>query len=55
MPGNWVQIVAEIHSDRTDRCCIAKAQTDGVAILIGEIFETDGIENISAVIEGRER
>ncbi len=50
-----IQVVAEIDSDRAYRCCLAQADTDGVAVLICEVLESNTIEDVSAVIERRKR
>src|SRR5262245_27896248 len=50
-----IQVAAEIDSDRAHRCCVAQADTDRVAVLICEVFESNTIEDVSAVIKRRKR
>ena len=43
--------MADIESNRPYRSCVTKAETDGIGIKVAEVFESNPIEDISAVIK----
>src|SRR5437762_8528147 len=46
--------MADIYSNRTDRCCVTQSKSNRVGVVRAKVFETNRVEDVAAIVEGHE-